>query len=249
MRISTIIPAYNADRYVASAIESVLSQTRPPEEIIVVDDGSTDRTPDVLNGFASRIRIISQKNRGAAHALNVGLAAATGDALAFLDADDLWLPEKLRMQATALSADDEVEAVFGMVQQFVSPDLSAAEAQRYVVSSEPLPGISKNTLLIRRVAFDRIGGFHEEYGASDFFDWYARANVLGLRSRMLPDLVAMRRHHPENMGRNSARNSKARRCKSSNARWICGVEGHGRTRARDPSTGTCVPQNSTPTVP
>jgi glycosyltransferase involved in cell wall biosynthesis len=201
MRISTIIPAYNADRYVGAALNSVMSQTLPSDEVIVVDDGSTDGTLDVLQHYATHIRIIHLEHGGAARALNVALAAATGDALAFLDADDLWLPEKLRVQAAALSTDNELEAVFGMVQQFSSPDLDHADTPRYAVPADLLPGISKNTLLVRRSAFDRIGYFSEEYGASDFVDWYARANVLGLRSRVLPELVAMRRHHPENMGR------------------------------------------------
>jgi glycosyltransferase involved in cell wall biosynthesis len=201
MRISTIIPAYNADRYVGATLNSVLSQTLPPDEVIVVDDGSTDGTLDVLRHYATQIRIIQLEHSGAARALNAAVAAATGDALAFIDADDLWLPEKLRIQAAAFSADEKLEAIFGMVQQFASPDLDPADAPRYAVSADLVPGISKNTLLIRRNAFDRIGYFNEEYGASDFVDWYARANVLGLRSRVLPELVAMRRHHPENMGR------------------------------------------------
>lgn len=201
MRISTIIPAYNAGRYIAAALDSVLSQTRPPDEIIVVDDGSTDETAGVLQAYASQIRMMRQDHGGAARALNLALAAATGDTLAFLDADDLWLPEKLRVQAAALSADDKLEAVFGMVQQFASPDLDAEDVRRYAVPAEPQPGISKTALLIRRRAFDRIGHFGEEYGAADFVDWYARASVLGLVSRMLPDLVVMRRHHPGNMGR------------------------------------------------
>ena len=200
MRISTLIPVYNAERYVAAALDSVLSQTLPPDEIIVVD-GSTDGTPDVLRNYAGQIRIICKENRGVAHALNAALDVATGDTLAFLDADDLWLPEKLRVQAAALSADDKLEAVFGMVQQFASPDLDPQDAQRYAIPAEPQPGISKTALLIRRRAFDRIGYFGEEYGSADFIDWYARANVLGLVSRMLPDLVVMRRHHPGNLGR------------------------------------------------
>jgi glycosyltransferase involved in cell wall biosynthesis len=201
MRISTIIPVYNAERYVAAALDSVLSQTLPPNEIIVVDDGSTDGTPDVLRTYARQIRIIHQEHHGVARALNLAVAAATGDALAFLDADDLWLPEKIRIQTATLSANHELEAVFGMIRQFASPDLDPQEVRRYVISDDPQPGISKNTLLIRRNAFDRIGYFSEEFSATDFVDWYARASALGLRSQMLPDVVALRRHHPGNMGR------------------------------------------------
>ena len=88
--------AYNCERYVAQAIESVLAQTRPSDEIIVVDDGSTDGTSDVLRNFDGRIRTIFHRNRGPGGALNVAIAASSGDAFAFLDCDDLWTPEKLR---------------------------------------------------------------------------------------------------------------------------------------------------------
>jgi glycosyltransferase involved in cell wall biosynthesis len=201
MRISTIIPAYNTERYIASAIESVLAQTLPPDEFIVVDDGSTDGTPAVLRGFADQVRTISQQNCGPAHALNVAIAASTGDALAFLDGDDLWLPEKLRIQSAVLSSERDLEAVFGFIQQFASPDLDPEVAREYVVPDSPQPGISKNTMLIYRQAFERVGQFNENLTASDFVDWYARANVLGLRWRMLDQVVALRRHHSGNTGR------------------------------------------------
>ena len=201
MRISTFIAAYNAERYVAQALDSVLAQTLPSNEIIVVDDGSTDGTADVLRSFAGRVRLIPQQNRGPARALNVAIAASTGDTYAFLDCDDLWEPDKLRMQGAALSSDHDLEAVFGYVRQFASPDLDSKAVREYVVPEGPQPGISKNALLIRREAFERVGRFNEELTASDFVDWYARANILGLRWRMLPEVVALRRHHPGNAGR------------------------------------------------
>jgi glycosyltransferase involved in cell wall biosynthesis len=196
MRISGIMAVYNTERYVALALDSMLAQTLPPHEIIVVDDGSTDGTPDVLRTYTPRVRVIRQPNCGPSRAFNVAIAAATGDAFAFLDADDLWVPEKLQIQCAALS--DDVEAVFGAVQQFASPDLDPEITRSYVVPTDPQPGITKTALLIRRSAFERIGPFFEE---GEFVDWYARASVLGLRSRMLSEVVTMRRHHPGNLGR------------------------------------------------
>lgn len=196
-----MMPAYNSERYVAQAIDSVLSQTRPSDEIIVVDDGSTDGTLDVLRTFAKDIRIIRQKNNGIARALNVAIAVATGDALAFLDCDDLWIPEKLQIQSSVLLAEQELEAVFGAVRQFASPELVPETVREYAVPNGSQPGISKNALLIRRSGFERIGHFDERLTIADFVDWYARANVLGLRWRLLPEVVALRRHHPGNTGR------------------------------------------------
>jgi glycosyltransferase involved in cell wall biosynthesis len=201
MRISTVITVYNMERYIASAIESVLRQTRPSDEIIVVDDGSTDGTPDVLRGFATQVRVISQQNGGPASAVNAGIAASSGDTLAFLDGDDLWLPEKLWIQSAALSSEADLEAVFGFVQQFASPDVDRKAARNYMIPDGPQPGISKITLLIYRHALERVGRFDESLTASDFTDWYARANVLGLRSRMLDQVVSLRRQHSGNTGR------------------------------------------------
>ncbi len=192
---------YNTERYISQALDSILAQTSPPDEIVVVDDGSTDGTPDVLRGYAKQIRLIRQQNCGPARALNVAMAAANGDAFAFLDADDLWVPDKLRIQIAALAAEQDLEAVFGAIQQFASPDLDSDEAKGYIVPDAPQPGISKNALLIRRDAFERIGPFDEQYTASEFVDWYARASARGLRARMLPEVLALRRHHPGNLGR------------------------------------------------
>src|SRR5262249_53680055 len=96
--ISVFIPAYNHARFLASTIDSALSQPLTPSEIIVVDDGSTDDTSSVLGTFGHEIRVLRQNNRGVAAARNRGAAMATGDYLAFLDADDVWLPQKLEMQ-------------------------------------------------------------------------------------------------------------------------------------------------------
>jgi glycosyltransferase involved in cell wall biosynthesis len=102
MRISVIIPAYNAVAYIERAIQSVLAQTRPAEEIIIINDGSTDNTAKVLQRYEGQIRIIHQSNAGVSAARNAGIRAATGDWIAFLDADDEWLPEKLQLQSELL---------------------------------------------------------------------------------------------------------------------------------------------------
>jgi glycosyltransferase involved in cell wall biosynthesis len=109
MTISVIIPAYNAEATLAETLASVLGQTLPPDEIIVVDDGSTDHTAQIATAAANSIRIIRQNNRGAAAALNMGVKLATGDTLGFVDADDLWEPDKLGIQGRVLVERPELD--------------------------------------------------------------------------------------------------------------------------------------------
>ncbi len=106
--ISVIIPAYNAEEYIGRAIDSVLAQTHQPDEIIVVDDGSTDNTAEVIRSYSSRVHYIGQENGGASVARNTGIEAATGQWIAFLDADDEWVPEKLSMQIEHLRCNSDL---------------------------------------------------------------------------------------------------------------------------------------------
>jgi glycosyltransferase involved in cell wall biosynthesis len=103
MKISVVIPAYNVAAYIERAIQSVLNQTRWADEIIVVDDGSKDNTADVVGQFADKVKLIRQANAGVSAARNAGVCAATGDWIAFLDADDQWLPDFLKLQSELLS--------------------------------------------------------------------------------------------------------------------------------------------------
>ena len=100
--VSVIIPAHNASEYIGRAIESVLAQTRKPDEIIVVDDGSTDDTARIIADYGSKVIYIQQENAGPSVARNTGIEAATSEWIAFLDADDEWIPEKLELQTELL---------------------------------------------------------------------------------------------------------------------------------------------------
>ncbi|MHC5163353.1 MAG: glycosyltransferase family 2 protein [Planctomycetota bacterium] len=101
--VSAVIPAYNCEKYIARAIESVLNQTRPVDEIIVVEDGSTDNTAEVIRSFGEKVKMIRQENAGECAARNTGIQAAMSDWIAFLDADDQWLPDKTELQVECLS--------------------------------------------------------------------------------------------------------------------------------------------------
>lgn len=108
MKITVVIPAYNAEQTIGRAIDSVLAQTRPADEVIVIDDGSVDGTAEVVRAYGDKVIFIQQENAGVSVARNAGIEAATSDWIAFLDADDEWLPEKLKCQTEHLSRNPEL---------------------------------------------------------------------------------------------------------------------------------------------
>jgi glycosyltransferase involved in cell wall biosynthesis len=198
--ISVIIPVYNGVKYLAEAIESVLAQTLEPLEIIVVDDGSTDRSLEIAGQFLPRVTIVRQENKGAGAARNTGVRVATGGYFAFLDADDLWTPQKLSIQRSLLESHPETDMVFGTVKQFISPELPAEQQGTLRKEMGTMPGYSHGAMLIERTKFLHVGPFSEQLEIGEFIDWFSRARHLGLTHRILDDIVLKRRIHTQNMG-------------------------------------------------
>ncbi|HWP47773.1 MAG TPA: glycosyltransferase family A protein [Candidatus Limnocylindrales bacterium] len=194
--VSVIIPVYNGERYLSEAIKSVLAQTYRPIEIIVVDDGSTDESARVAQQFP--VRYCFQLHQGPGAARNHGVEQARGEFLAFLDADDVWMPEKLTRQMTTLAARPELDAVFGQFEQFSSTDAGvAAQSARFVGMT--LNGLHISAMLIRRAAFMRVGLFATHWHVGQFVDWYARAQEAALEIVILPNVVMRRRVHTNNL--------------------------------------------------
>ncbi len=197
--VSVIIPVFNGARYIGEAIHSVLAQTHSAIELIVIDDGSTDGTPGIAQSFGDRVSYQAQPNCGSGAARNRGVKLAQGEFLAFLDADDLWLPDKLERQLAVFASQPEIEAVSGMVEQFVSPELCHQLPQSPELKT-PMPGAIPSAIAIRRAALARVGEFATQWKVGEFADWYARALETGLRIEMLPAIVARRRLHLDNQG-------------------------------------------------
>ncbi len=199
--VSVVIPAHNSGLYITPALDSILAQKHRPLEILVVDDGSTDATVETVRGYAPEVRVIEQAQRGHPAARNVGIGAASGEFLGFLDHDDLWSPDKLLLQLASFERNPELDLVFGHIQNFFTPEMPMEERALLAVPLRPLPGLLQGAMLARRRSFDRVGLFSEERSIGDFLDWYGRATLAGLNIEMLPETVVYRRIHANNFQR------------------------------------------------
>jgi glycosyltransferase involved in cell wall biosynthesis len=209
--VSAVIPAHNAAQYLPDAIESVLSQTSPVGECIVVDDGSTDGTAAAARAFEGEVRLIEQHNAGPAAARNRGVSASSGDFLAFLDADDRWLPERIERQVAALAQDPRFAAVVcamqvvdgsmrpvGVIQQ--RPDVSVEDMLTWRTMLCPTP----SSLLIERRCFEAIGGFDERIFGSE--DWLLTFRLVARRAlTAIPDPLVQYRIHETNISSSAER--------------------------------------------
>jgi glycosyltransferase involved in cell wall biosynthesis len=197
--VSAIIPVLNTARYLAEAIESALAQTHSEVEVIVVDGGSVDGSLEVARSFGNSITVIIASEVRLAGGRNRGVAAARGGCVAFLDADDLWMPRKLEIQLEALAREGPPALVFGHVHQFVSPELAPDTAARLAVPDLPQPGRLASTLLASRQTLERIGTFSEDSLLDGFLDWLTRALDLGISECVVPEVVLRRRRHPDSL--------------------------------------------------
>jgi glycosyltransferase involved in cell wall biosynthesis len=192
--VTAIVPAHQAERFLADAVASILSQRPAVAEILVVDDGSTDGTAEIARGLPE-VRLVRQPPSGAGAARNAGGRAARGEFLAFLDHDDLWLAGKLEAQLAAFEAEPSLDGVFTAIRNaYTAPELE----QRYRSAAGDRVAPHASTLLVRRASFLRAPPFDESLARAEFADWYARAVDAGLRFRVLEDLFAVRRIHGAN---------------------------------------------------
>lgn len=178
--VSVLIPVYNGAAYVAGAVDSALAQQEVDLEVIVVDDGSTDETPKILDSYGNRIRVVRRPNAGHVAARNFAAGIASGQWLAFLDADDAWHPAKLAKQLQCAAADPNAGLVYTERMsigdlRFVAQRQSDCETQYEGDVFEPLlinNFITVSSVLIRTSWFRRLGGFDPEpYGCEDWDLW------------------------------------------------------------------------------
>jgi len=189
--VSVIVPLYNTARFIAQALASIRSQTVPAAEIIVVDDGSTDDGPGIV-AAAAGVRLVRKPHSGIGDTVNAGVAIARGDLIAFLDADDRWLPEKTALQIAALDRDPALAMIFGHGRRF----LDTGAEERVI---DVRPAVSRCSGLFRRESFVAAGMFGTGE-AHEFMSWMLAAGEAGLRYEILPEIVFERRIHETNHG-------------------------------------------------
>ena len=201
--VTCIIPVFNAESFVGEAIESVLEQTYSAVELVVVDDGSTDRTADVVGSYGETLTYVRRPHQGAAAAKNNGISAARGEFIAFLDADDVWHPDKLTRQMARIAQRPKIDLCFTQYRNFWTPDLGEEE-RRYQGSplSHPVSGWSMSTLLARRGIFERFGLFEEDVAEKhQSLLWALRTAERGAIVDVTPAVLMYRRLHSGNLSR------------------------------------------------
>ena len=194
--ISVIVPAYNAEKYISEAIDSIIQQEYRPLEIIVVDDGSTDRTLESIYHYDDQLRYFYQENQGPAVARNRGITESRGQFLAFLDSDDLWPSGKLENQAFYLFKESDLDVITGYTSVFQSKD---GISKGLDILKDGILSVQLGSALFRKSVFDKVGLFDEELRYSEDQDWFLRAFEMGIRKEALEVTTLYHRRHENNM--------------------------------------------------
>ena len=195
--VSVIIPVYNGARYLRAALESVFAQTYRDFEVIVVDDGSVDDSGVIAQSFPE-VHYIHQANQGVAAARNHGLEAARGQYFAFLDQDDLWTPDKLRLQIEYLLGHPDVGYTLTQQKYFLDAGGTLPAWFRKELFDSVHTGWVLGTLVVRRTVFEEVGNFATGYSAANDSDWFFRAKAAGIPMAVVPELLLLKRIHEAN---------------------------------------------------
>ena len=195
--VSVIIPVYNGGRYLRAALASVFGQTYRPIEVIVVNDGSTDDSGAIAQSFID-VRYLHQANQGVAAARNHGIEAARGEFFAFLDQDDLWTPEKLKLQMGHLLSQPDLGYTLTQQKFFLEPGEALPAWFRKELLDSVHTGWVLGTLVVRRTAFEQVGSFVTGYSAANDSDWFFRAKAAETPMVVVPGVLLLKRIHGAN---------------------------------------------------
>lgn len=207
MFVSVVIAAYNAEPFLCDLMESTLGQTHEDFEVVIVDDGSTDRTLELLREYEKRddrVRVISQENQGASIARNRGIEAARADWIALMDADDTMEPNRLERQIAFIEEHPELHLAATMVIHIDAdgreigrsvPVLTRHEEVEAAKQRGDIIGFHQNTVLMRRDVFQAVGGYRHEFWPGEDMDLWARIVYSGYRVLVQPEYLVRYRVH------------------------------------------------------
>jgi len=195
--VSVILIVKNGERFVGEALESIRSQTLAPREVLVIDGHSSDRTVEIARSYTGVV-VVPQESTGVAHAYNEGIRLASCDLLAFISHDDRWMPTKLELQVESLVDRSDALVSLTDVLHVLDPDSSLPPGFRPELLDRPVPGYVMETMLARRVAFERVGYFDPDFAVSEDTDWFARALDAGIPMVRLPETLVYKRVHDAN---------------------------------------------------
>ncbi|MCW5889820.1 MAG: glycosyltransferase family 2 protein [bacterium] len=197
--VAVVMPIYNGGTYLAEALASLRAQTLLPDEIVVVDDGSTDGSGALAAARAPQARLVRQENAGVAAALARGVRETTAEIVTFLEADDVWLPEKLAREAARFAAEPDVAWTLCHTQIFLDAGCERPSWLRPALLDGPSLVAFVSALAIRRTVFARVGDFDATYRYGQDTEWMMRAQAAGMRRAILPEVSVRRRIHASNM--------------------------------------------------
>ena len=199
--VSVVIPVHNGERYVGEAIQSILSQSYRPLEVIVIDDGSLDATARAVGQF-SEARYIRQEHQGVSAARNRGLQEAKGELITFLDHDDILLPDSIRRRAEYMRSHPEVWCLIARHRSFLEKDIDRAPWIHAAEFTEGAYGFGY--LMARTSVLAGLGGFDPEWRTGEEVELFFRAKAAGYEIAKLPEITVLRRVHARNLSRNVA---------------------------------------------
>lgn len=196
--VSVIVPVYNGEKYLAEAIESIIKQNYQPLEIIIVDDGSTDKTAEIARQFQEVAHYVYQKNSGPSTARNRGIKLAKGELIAFLDADDLWVEGILPKQIDYLQNNSQVEIVKGRLQNLVTEIDPKTKVLRKKLG-KPCVSVHIGSAVYRKSVFEKIGLFDENLRHSEDVDFLVRIRENQLNLAVIDAVFLLYRRHKNSL--------------------------------------------------
>jgi len=199
-KISVIIPVYNGEKYILDALKSVEVQRYSNLEVIIVDDGSTDRSVDLVKTQSIPVKIIQQSNAGPAAARNTGLGHATGDYIAFLDADDIYPENKFKVQLEYFKNFPETKVVAGRI-QYIFLEGSESKLIHFESEEQTMVHVHLGSMLTHHSVFDVIGRFDSKLRFSEDIELWFRLREFEINYVVLPDITLQYRLHDSNMTR------------------------------------------------